>query len=81
MKRILFCLSLACCLLTATAQTQLSKYQPGVTTDGAIYYLPKTAMHFMGGLLKHAASQGAHTKGGIEMLLLQAIEAYDIWTQ
>lgn len=31
--------------------------------------------------LKHAASQGAHTKGGIEMLLLQAIEAYDIWTQ
>lgn len=31
--------------------------------------------------LKHAASQGAQTMNGIEMLLLQAIEAYDIWTQ
>ncbi|MCR5678910.1 MAG: DUF4831 family protein [Prevotella sp.] len=27
----------------AAAQTQLSHYQPGVTTEGAVYYLPKTA--------------------------------------
>ena len=28
----------------ATAQTQLSQYQPGVTTDGAVYFLPKTVV-------------------------------------
>lgn len=35
------------CLFTFSplaAQTQLSQYQPGVTTDGAIYFLPKTAI-------------------------------------
>jgi len=31
-------------LLTSSAQTQLVQYQPGVTTDGAIYFLPKTAI-------------------------------------
>lgn len=30
--------------------------------------------------LKLAASRGASTKNGIEMLLLQAFDAYDIWT-
>lgn len=50
MKRILLGLSIIISLLSfipAGAQTQLSKYQPGITTDGAIYYLPKTAMHFI----------------------------------
>ncbi|MBR1448396.1 MAG: DUF4831 family protein [Prevotella sp.] len=28
----------------SVAQTQISDYQPGVTTDGAIYFLPKTAL-------------------------------------
>lgn len=31
--------------------------------------------------LKRAAQQGAQTKNGIEMLLLQAFDAYDIWTR
>jgi len=31
--------------------------------------------------LKLAASRGASTKNGIEMLLLQAFDAYDIWTR
>lgn len=30
----------------AVAQTQISQYQPGATTDGAIYFLPKTALRF-----------------------------------
>jgi len=37
---IIFHLSIS----TASAQTQLSEYRPGVTTEGAIYYLPKTAI-------------------------------------
>lgn len=31
--------------------------------------------------MRQAASQGARTKNGIEMLLLQAFESYDIWTR
>ena len=30
--------------------------------------------------MKKAAAQGAETKNGIEMLLLQAFDSYDIWT-
>ena len=45
MKRYLLALSLALCQLSfAVAQTQISQYKPGVTTDGAIYFLPKTAI-------------------------------------
>lgn len=41
------CLSVIMCQLMfvpAGAQTILSPYQPGVTTDGAVYFLPKTAV-------------------------------------
>ena len=31
-------------LSSGLAQTQISSYRPGATTDGAIYYLPKTAL-------------------------------------
>lgn len=31
----------------ASAQTQISKYQPGVTPEGAIYFLPKTALRIV----------------------------------
>ena len=33
---------LAC--LPLSAQTQISDYQPGVTPEGAVYFLPKTAI-------------------------------------
>lgn len=33
-----------CSLLTAHAQTETDKYIPGVTAEGAIYFLPKTAI-------------------------------------
>jgi shikimate dehydrogenase len=29
--------------------------------------------------MKHAAQQGARTKNGLEMLLLQAFDSYEIW--
>lgn len=31
---------------TATAQTQLTQYAPGITTEGVVYLLPKTELHF-----------------------------------
>ena len=39
--------SFAVCLLAvcpAEAQTQLSQYRPGVTPEGAVYFLPKTVL-------------------------------------
>lgn len=45
MKRILTVISFVTCLLTSsTAQTSTSLYQPGVTENGAVYFLPKTAI-------------------------------------
>jgi hypothetical protein len=34
------------CMATLVAQTQISDYQPGVTPDGAVYFLPKTAVRY-----------------------------------
>jgi hypothetical protein len=47
MKRILLAITLLACqwaLCPCQAQTQISQYQPGVTPEGAIYFLPKTAL-------------------------------------
>lgn len=44
MKRILTIATLTFTLSTAGAQTSTSSYQPGVTQDGATYFLPKTAV-------------------------------------
>ena len=46
MKRYFFLALLHCCVVAAMAQTQLSNYQPGVTPEGAVYFLPKTAIKF-----------------------------------
>ncbi len=45
MKRILTIAILALTLSNVEAQTSTSTYQPGVTQDGATYFLPKTAVH------------------------------------
>lgn len=48
MRYFLLSLSLSICLLTATtpapAQTATSSYRPGITAEGAVYYLPRTAL-------------------------------------
>ena len=47
MKRLLINLSIIIYSLSfssVAAQTDISKYRPGVTPEGAIYYLPKTAV-------------------------------------
>lgn len=37
-------LFLASCLQKVSAQTQISDYRPGITPEGAVYFLPKTAL-------------------------------------
>ncbi|MBP3842233.1 MAG: DUF4831 family protein [Prevotella sp.] len=45
MKRLFFLLSfLQCSLFGLQAQTELSDYHPGMTAEGAVYFLPKTAI-------------------------------------
>ena len=40
----LFTLHFSLFISSASAQTQISQYQPGVTQEGAVYFLPKTAI-------------------------------------
>ena len=42
--KIKFFLSLALCVLSATAQTQIHPYDPNHNLEGITYYLPKTAL-------------------------------------
>lgn len=44
MKRTLLLLYIAAVSASATAQTQVKRYQPGVTAEGVTYYLPSTAI-------------------------------------
>ena len=44
MKKIFSIVTLALSALTLNAQTQTSMYTPGATTDGIVYFLPKTAI-------------------------------------
>jgi len=47
MKRLLIALSFIICHLSFSpvgAQTQLSEYRPGMTQEGLVYFLPKTAV-------------------------------------
>ena len=44
MKRFFSILATSFCMATMVAQTQIQDYQPGVTPEGAIYFLPKTAL-------------------------------------
>lgn len=56
-KSILSLLFLLACA-QSFAQTELSNYRPGVTEEGAIYYLPKTAMRFVARIEKTTYTPG-----------------------
>ena len=45
MKSILTTTLMFLCSLVAMAQTTITTYTPGLSTDGAVYYLPKTALN------------------------------------
>lgn len=46
----------------ADAQTQISKYTPGVTQDGAVYFLPKTALRIVVQVEKTTYTPGDFSK-------------------
>lgn len=47
MKRYLLLVAAAMAVLGMHAQPELTKYKPGVTPEGAVYYLPKTAIRIV----------------------------------
>ena len=44
-KQLLASALMLLCGLTAMAQTTITTYKPGLSTDGAVYYLPKTVLN------------------------------------
>lgn len=74
-KNLFIAMAIMACTCSITAQTQLSKYQPGITTDGAIYYLPKTAMHFVVQVEKTTYTPGEYAAYAERYLALQNVKA------
>lgn len=74
MKRIL---SIALSLLaasTAMAQTAVNNYQPGVTPEGAIYFLPKTAVRVTVQVEKTSYQPGDFSKYADKYLRLRNVQ-------
>ena len=61
-------------MLAAMAQTSLSKYQPGVTGDGAVYFLPKTALRVSVLVEKTSYKPGEFCKFAERYLRLNDVE-------
>lgn len=58
MKHLLLSVITAAAALTASAQTEVTAYQPGVTADGITYFLPRTGLH-----VTLVATRTIHTPG------------------
>ncbi len=72
MKHLLLSLALALSI-GAYAQTEVSKYQPGVTVDGVTYFLPQTAMHIVVEAEKTITKPGKLHKYAFRYLRLQDV--------
>lgn len=57
----------------ASGQTQISKYQPGVTPEGAIYFLPKTALRIVVQVEKTTYTPGDFAKYSERYLRLKNV--------
>lgn len=58
----------------ASAQTQISKYQPGMTPEGAVYYLPKTALRIVVQVEKTTYTPGDFCKYSERYLRIKNVE-------
>ena len=74
MRRILFIFSFIISQFTV-AQTVTTPYQPGVTSDGAIYYLPKTAIRITLQIEKTTYTPGEFCKYADKYLRLKDVSA------
>ena len=79
MKRFQLRLSFIIChlsfILSASAQTSISPYMPGVTSEGAIYYLPKTAIRVTVQIEKTSYTPGEFCKYADRYLRLRDVSA------
>lgn len=57
-----------------SAQTQISRYQPGVTPEGAIYFLPKTALRIVVQVEKTTYTPGDFCKYSERYLRMKNVE-------
>lgn len=74
MKKILLALSVVICQLSSSvAQTTTSSYQPGVNNEGAVYFLPKTAVRIIVQAEKTTYTPGEFSKYADRYLRLQDV--------
>lgn len=77
-KQLLAALTLIGCHLSfcgtpCTAQTSTTAYQPGVTPEGAVYFLPKTAVNVTLEIVKTAYTPGEFSKYADRYLRLKNV--------
>lgn len=58
----------------ASAQTEISKYKPGVTPEGAVYFLPKTALRIVVQVEKTTYTPGDFCKYAERYLRIKGVE-------
>ena len=74
MKRLLLGLLFIICYLSfSAAQTSTSSYQPGVTSDGMVYFLPKTAVRITVQIEKTTYTPGEFCKYADRYLRLKDV--------
>lgn len=73
--RKLFTAALAMLGCMASAQTEISKYQPGVTPEGIIYYLPRTALRIVVQVEKTTYTPGDFCKYAERYLRMNDIDS------
>ena len=62
-----------CSLFTVNAQTSTSSYQPGVNSEGAVYFLPKTAVRIIVQVEKTTYTPGEFAKYSERYLRLKGV--------
>ncbi|MCF0194655.1 MAG: DUF4831 family protein [Bacteroidaceae bacterium] len=82
MKKIGLYLIMAGCALMAKAQTEVSRYVPGVTVEGVTYCLPRTALRFVVTAQKEVFAPGELNKYADRYLRISdaRTEAETKWT-
>lgn len=70
-----------CCFCLASAQTEVSPYEPGVTKEGITYFLPKTGIHVTLTAQRKQHKPGEYCKYAERYLRLKNVtqQPYDEW--
>lgn len=82
MKKVILASCLTLLAATASAQTEVTPYRPGVTPDGVTYYLPRTVIRFVVTAEKTVYRPGEFCKYADRYLRLRGVspEASTTWT-